>query len=150
MKLHLSGLPPRADSTRVTCLPAWSSRAGRLIHHAQQHGHGPIAGTTRPNNGQIRIEVRDHGPGFPPDCLPHSFDRFTQADRARTTMGTGLGLAITSAEPSGRRSEPAPGIRRPAVACPGRARPGRTSASVHGLLAGHVGAWRRTKADGTA
>lgn len=67
-----------------------------LIRNAQQHGHGPIDVTAR-RDGQIRIEVRDHGQGFPPDFLPHAFDRFTQADRARATTGTGLGLAITAA-----------------------------------------------------
>ncbi|MFF4759377.1 sensor histidine kinase [Streptomyces sp. NPDC001292] len=68
-----------------------------LIRNAQEHGHGPIAVTARHEDGQIRIEVRDHGPGFPPDFLLRAFDRFTQADHARTTTGTGLGLAITAA-----------------------------------------------------
>ncbi|MGW4822705.1 sensor histidine kinase [Streptomyces sp. NPDC004227] len=68
-----------------------------LIRNAQQHGRGPIAVTARRADGQIRLVVRDHGPGFPPDFLPHAFDRFAQADRARTTTGTGLGLAITAA-----------------------------------------------------
>lgn len=69
-----------------------------LIHNAQQHALGPVEVTARPpQGGQIRIQVRDHGPGFPPDFLPHAFDRFTQADRARATTGAGLGLAITAA-----------------------------------------------------
>ncbi|MFF4148046.1 ATP-binding protein [Streptomyces sp. NPDC001698] len=53
--------------------------------------------TARQEDGQIRIEVRDHDPGFPPDLLPRASDRCTQSDRARTTAGTGLGLAITAA-----------------------------------------------------
>ncbi|WP_051877084.1 sensor histidine kinase [Streptomyces natalensis] len=68
-----------------------------LIHNAQQHGRGPVEATARPDGDQVRIEVRDHGPGFPPAFLPHAFDRFTQADRSRATSGTGLGLAITAA-----------------------------------------------------
>jgi signal transduction histidine kinase len=68
-----------------------------LIHNAQQHGRGPVEVTAHAHDQQIRIEVRDHGPGFPPAFLPHAFDRFTQADRARATTGTGLGLAITAA-----------------------------------------------------
>jgi two-component system, OmpR family, sensor histidine kinase MprB len=38
--------------------------------------------------------VRDHGPGVPPDELPHVFDRFFRATNARDHPGSGLGLAI--------------------------------------------------------
>ncbi|MFL4908163.1 sensor histidine kinase [Streptomyces sp. MMS24-I2-30] len=75
----------------------WLDRAvTNLIHNAHQHGRGPVEVTARRHGNQVRIEVRDHGPGFP-DFLPHAFDRFTQADRSRATTGTGLGLAITAA-----------------------------------------------------
>lgn len=42
------------------------------------------------------VTVADRGAGFPPDFLPHAFERFRRADtaRARTDGGTGLGLAI--------------------------------------------------------
>jgi two-component system sensor histidine kinase MprB len=40
------------------------------------------------------LSVRDHGPGFDPDDLPHVFDRFYRSDRARQLPGSGLGLAI--------------------------------------------------------
>ena len=38
--------------------------------------------------------MRDHGPGFADDDLPHVFDRFYRAATARGTPGSGLGLAI--------------------------------------------------------
>ncbi|MBR1552599.1 MAG: HAMP domain-containing protein [Schwartzia sp.] len=37
-----------------------------------------------------RVAIKDHGPGIPPDTLPHIFDRF----RTNRAGGTGLGLAI--------------------------------------------------------
>jgi two-component system OmpR family sensor kinase len=45
------------------------------------------------------IEIRDAGPGFPDDFLPHAFERFRRPDsgRARSDGGAGLGLAIVHA-----------------------------------------------------
>jgi two-component system sensor histidine kinase MprB len=40
------------------------------------------------------LTVRDHGPGFAPDDLPHVFERFYRADDSRGMPGSGLGLAI--------------------------------------------------------
>lgn len=40
------------------------------------------------------VEVRDHGPGFSEEDLPHVFDRFYRATSARGMPGSGLGLAI--------------------------------------------------------
>ncbi len=42
--------------------------------------------------------MRDDGPGFPTDYLPHAFDRFSRPDQERSRTGspagTGLGLAV--------------------------------------------------------
>lgn len=50
-------------------------------------------------SGEIVIEVSDEGPGFPPEFLPHAFERFRRADpsRNRPSGGAGLGLAIVAA-----------------------------------------------------
>ncbi len=42
------------------------------------------------------LAVRDHGPGFAAQDLPHVFDRFYRAADARRLPGSGLGLAIVS------------------------------------------------------
>jgi two-component system sensor histidine kinase MprB len=40
------------------------------------------------------LTVRDHGPGFEAADIPHVFDRFYRAEKARRMPGSGLGLAI--------------------------------------------------------
>ncbi len=42
---------------------------------------------------QVRFQVRDTGPGLPPEALAHIFDRFWQASRT-DNRGVGLGLSI--------------------------------------------------------
>jgi signal transduction histidine kinase len=59
---------------------------------------GPAAGDT------VRLQISDTGPGFPPEFLPHAFDRFRRAETARTSgSSTGLGLAIVAAVVRGHR-----------------------------------------------
>jgi PAS domain S-box-containing protein len=45
------------------------------------------------NAKELRISIKDTGPGIPQDALPHIFDRYWQPERTRR-QGTGLGLAI--------------------------------------------------------
>ena len=53
----------------------------------------------RASGADLDIEVRDDGPGFPAEFLPHAFERFRRPDsgRSRDDGGAGLGLAIVQA-----------------------------------------------------
>jgi signal transduction histidine kinase len=58
---------------------------------------GKIGIRAAPDRDGLEVVVEDTGPGIRPEDLPHVFDRFFQADEARTggeAHGAGLGLAI--------------------------------------------------------
>lgn len=69
------------------------------IKYTPNGGRVDVAVARRPNN-EIAITVRDTGIGISASDLPHVFDRFWRADRARSRAaergggGFGLGLAI--------------------------------------------------------
>ncbi len=67
-----------------------------LLDNAIRHGRGRIVLGAQRENGAVRLEVADDGPGFAPDDLDHVFEPLFRSDRARPgrTGGTGLGLAI--------------------------------------------------------
>jgi signal transduction histidine kinase len=92
-----SGLPAiQADPDRMVQV------LGNLLDNALRY---------MPSGGQLDVEVKvdnssverpvifriaDSGPGIAPEDLPHVFERFYQADKARQRdgSGSGLGLAI--------------------------------------------------------
>jgi len=82
-----------AQPCLVSAAPARLDRAiANLLDNAVKWGPpgGPVEVFVRDG----RLDVRDHGPGFDPEDLPHVFDRFYRARGARGLPGSGLGLAI--------------------------------------------------------
>jgi two-component system, OmpR family, sensor kinase len=74
---------------------------GNLLRNAFVHTPEgtPIEVTLSRANGEVRLEIRDHGPGLPPGDADAMFERFwrTEGGRERGRGGAGLGLAIVAA-----------------------------------------------------
>jgi signal transduction histidine kinase len=65
---------------------------GNIIRNAVEacEARGQIDLAARPENGAVRIEIGDHGPGVPPDLAGRLFDPYVTGKSG----GTGLGLAL--------------------------------------------------------
>jgi signal transduction histidine kinase len=61
---------------------------------SSEDGRGRVTVSVERINGQAVLRVQDTGIGIDPADVPHLFERFYRADRARSHQGTGLGLPI--------------------------------------------------------
>ena len=71
---------------------------GNLVANAVRHSphDSAVVLAAARRNGGVRYEVRDEGPGIPPEEIDRVFERFYRSDRGRShdEGGSGLGLAI--------------------------------------------------------
>jgi two-component system, OmpR family, phosphate regulon sensor histidine kinase PhoR len=129
----LKQMAPLAERAQVTLaaelaagLPAVEADRERirqtvinLVHNAIKFNHpgGSVTISTFGDHDTVSVSVADTGVGISPDDLPHVFERFYKADRARSGGGSGLGLAIAKHTVQAHggtiraRSEPGKGSR---------------------------------------
>jgi len=67
-----------------------------LVHNAIKFNHlgGKVTVSTRADRESVTVSISDTGIGISKEDLPHVFERFYKADKARPRGGSGLGLAI--------------------------------------------------------
>jgi signal transduction histidine kinase/CheY-like chemotaxis protein len=88
-----TGLQVHADVTRFK--QVLTNLVGNAIKFTPEGGRIELA--ARRVADQVRIEVRDNGPGIPPEQQQRIFEAFFRlTETGRATEGTGLGLAITA------------------------------------------------------
>jgi two-component system, sensor histidine kinase and response regulator len=88
-----SGIPAIVgDSDRIRQVVA------NLLNNAIKYSPagGEVKVSSNLENGNLKVGVRDHGPGIPPEFTEHLFGRYERYEGSATSnvIGTGLGLAI--------------------------------------------------------
>jgi two-component system phosphate regulon sensor histidine kinase PhoR len=73
---------------------AVSNLVDNAIKYGREGGRLTLTGKIEPS--ECTLEVKDDGPGIPPEDIPRIFERFYRVDkgRSRELGGTGLGLSI--------------------------------------------------------
>ena len=94
LKLDVNpGLPTVAvDAQRIS--QVLINLLSNAIRHTPAGGEATVSAERAGN--LVLVQIKDSGPGFPEEALPHVFDRFFRVDpsRSRSSGGSGLGLAI--------------------------------------------------------
>ena len=84
--------PPRVVADRARISQALANLLSNAIRYAP--AGTPILVAAHRRGAEVRIEVRDHGPGIPESDRQRIFDKFFRGRSADGTAGSGLGLAI--------------------------------------------------------
>lgn len=78
----------------VVAKPLALKRAiGNLIDNGVHYGR-KVEITTSSDEGGVRIQIRDHGPGVPDALLSTVFEPYMRLDHGRNVNATGLGLGL--------------------------------------------------------
>ena len=95
---HARSTGRRSSSAIATsCARCWATCCA--TRSSTRREGTPIEVSLRTCDGEVRLEVRDHGPGLPTSDAEALFERFWRSEggRERGRGGAGLGLAIVAA-----------------------------------------------------
>jgi signal transduction histidine kinase len=92
ISLDVDSDPPLVVADRSRMSQALANLIVNAIRYAPQGT--PILVVAHRQGNELRIEVRDHGPGIRSEDRQRIFDKFFRGQSANGTPGSGLGLAI--------------------------------------------------------
>jgi len=100
MELAVS-VPDETVTVRCNMLAveqALTNVVDNAVAYGDAHGHVAVVLARSDAGDAFRLEIRDDGPGVPPEELPRLTERTFRSDQARqrNPRGSGLGLAITA------------------------------------------------------
>ncbi len=85
----------RVDASRLQ--QVLNNLLANAVKYSPHGGQVDVSVVVNPDEGVVRVEVTDQGPGIPAEFRGQIFQKFSQADTsdARKKGGSGLGLAIS-------------------------------------------------------
>lgn len=86
-------LPVKADTGRMR--QVLSNLMDNALKYTPEKGR--VIVTLGSDAGHAIVEIRDSGPGVPPEDRPHIFERLYRGDKSRSQRGLGLGLSLVQA-----------------------------------------------------
>jgi signal transduction histidine kinase len=89
LSVAIEGALPQAEVDPVRIREVLSNLLSNALRYTPRGGSVRVGASA--SDSQVRVSVRDTGPGIAADALPHVFDRFYKSEESR---GAGLGLAI--------------------------------------------------------
>ena len=92
-RLHVADGLPQLPLDRARMRLLLRNLLGNALRHSGAARQPPEL-HLQPENGGIRLRVRDHGPGVDPAVLPHLAEPFYRPDAARERSSGGVGLGL--------------------------------------------------------
>lgn len=94
IEIQESETPMQIRADRSQILRVLTNLLDNAIKYNLEHGRIGVRAESR--EGIVAVEVKDTGPGIPPEDLSRLFERFYRVDKGRSVElgGTGLGLSI--------------------------------------------------------
>lgn len=75
-----------------------------LVHNALSYG-GATEVSAEHAGGEVRVRIRDHGPGIPPDKLASVFEPFVRLEPSPSQPGGGVGLGLSIARALAQKND---------------------------------------------